>query len=185
MRKARTPEVECILAVLLGTAILPVLVLTILLAAISTASSGIFTQTRIGQHGKPFTIYKLRTMKNGEVTRIGKLLRKTKIDELPQLFNILKGDMSFVGPRPDVPGYYDQLQGEDRRVLLLKPGLTSLAAIKYRKEEELLAHQEHPLLYNDQVIFPDKVRMNLEYLNKKSVWYDIKIICLTIQSLFN
>jgi lipopolysaccharide/colanic/teichoic acid biosynthesis glycosyltransferase len=177
--------VECILAVLLGTAILPVLVLTILLAAISTASSGIFTQTRIGQHSKPFTLYKLRTMKNGEVTRIGKLLRKTKIDELPQLFNILKGDMSFVGPRPDVPGYYDQLQGEDRRVLLLKPGLTSLAAIKYRKEEELLAHQEHPLLYNDQVIFPDKVRMNLEYLNKKSVWYDIKIICLTIQSLFN
>ena len=76
--------------------------------------------------------------------------------------------MSFVGPRPDIPGYYDQLQGNDRRVLELKPGLTSLAAIKYRKEEELLAQQENPLLYNDQVIFPDKLRMNLEYLNKKS-----------------
>jgi lipopolysaccharide/colanic/teichoic acid biosynthesis glycosyltransferase len=185
MRNARKPIAEFILAVLLGTVLLPVLVLTILLAAISTASSGIFTQTRIGQHGKPFTIYKLHTMKNAKATRIGKLLRKTKIDELPQLFNILKGDMSFVGPRPDVLGYYDQLQGDDRRVLVLKPGWTSLAAIKYRKEEELLAHQEDPLLYNDQVIFPDKVRMNLEYLNKKSVWYDMKIICLTIKSLLS
>jgi lipopolysaccharide/colanic/teichoic acid biosynthesis glycosyltransferase len=179
------PVVEFILAVLLGTVLLPVLVLTILLAAISTTSSGIFTQTRIGQHGKPFTIYKLHTMKNAKATRIGKLLRKTKIDELPQLFNILKGDMSFVGPRPDVLGYYYQLQGDDRRVLELKPGWTSLATIKYRKEEELLAHQEDPLLYNDQVIFPDKVKMNLEYLEKRSFWYDMKIICLTIKSLFS
>jgi lipopolysaccharide/colanic/teichoic acid biosynthesis glycosyltransferase len=185
MRSGSKPVVDFILAVLLGTAFLPVLVLTILLAALSTASSGIFTQTRIGQHGKPFSIYKLHTIKQAQATRIGKLLRKTKIDELPQLFNILKGDMSFVGPRPDIPGYYDQLQGNDRRVLELKPGLTSLAAIKYRKEEELLAQQENPLLYNDQVIFPDKLRMNLEYLNKKSFWYDIKIILLTVKSLFN
>ncbi|MFT7118931.1 MAG: lipopolysaccharide/colanic/teichoic acid biosynthesis glycosyltransferase, partial [Flavobacteriales bacterium] len=142
-----------------------------------------FTQQRIGQNAKPFTIYKLRTMRNAKVTRMGRFLRKTKIDELPQLINILKGDMSFVGPRPDVPGYYDQLQGKDRRVLLLKPGLTSLAAIKYRKEEELLAHQEHPLLYNDQVIFPDKVKMNLEYLEKRSFWYDVKIILLTLKSV--
>ena len=122
----------------------------------------IFTQTRIGQHGKRFTIYKLKTMKNGKVTRVGKWLRKSKIDELPQLLNILKGEMSFVGPRPDVSGYYDQLKGDDRRVLQLKPGLTSPAAIKYRNEEQLLAQQNDPIKYNDDVIFPDKVKMNLE-----------------------
>lgn len=123
-------------------------------------------------------------MNNGKVTRIGKWLRKSKIDELPQLMNILKGDMSFVGPRPDVPGYYDKLTGEDRKVLLLKPGITSLATIKYRNEEQLLAQQENPLQYNDEVIFPDKVRMNLEYLEKRSFFYDMKIMFLTIKSLF-
>lgn len=144
----------------------------------------IFTQTRIGQHGKRFTIYKLKTMQNGKVTRLGEYLRKTKIDELPQLLNILKGEMSFVGPRPDVSGYYDRLKGDDRRVLNLKPGLTSLAAIKYRNEEQLLAQQSEPLKYNDEVIFPDKVKMNLEYLEKRNFFYDLKIILLTFQSLF-
>ncbi|KQC34055.1 sugar transferase [Nonlabens sp. YIK11] len=144
----------------------------------------LFTQTRIGQHGIPFTIYKFRTMKNGQVTQFGKFLRKTKLDELPQLFNILTGDMTFVGPRPDVPGYYDQLKGSDRRVLALKPGLTSLAAIKYRNEEDLLKKQEDPKAYNDTVIFPDKVRLNLEYLENRSFTYDVKIIGLTIISLF-
>jgi lipopolysaccharide/colanic/teichoic acid biosynthesis glycosyltransferase len=124
-------------------------------------------------------------MRGGKVTRAGKFLRKTKIDELPQLYNIIKGNMVFVGPRPDVPGYYDKLQGDDRRVLALKPGLTSLAAIKYRNEEQLLAQQEDPLHYNDTVIFPDKVRMNLAYLNKKSFWVDMKIIWLTVRSLLN
>ncbi|WP_397300213.1 sugar transferase [Nonlabens ulvanivorans] len=163
----------------------PLLLITFLFAAVSTLSFGIFVQTRIGQHGKPFTIYKLQTMQEGKITKIGKYLRNYKIDELPQLFNILKGDMSFVGARPDVPGYYDQLKGEDRKVLTLKPGLTSLAAIKYRHEEQLLAAQSNPLQYNDQYIFPDKVKMNLEYLEKRSLWYDIKIIGLTIKSLFN
>jgi lipopolysaccharide/colanic/teichoic acid biosynthesis glycosyltransferase len=176
-------SLNTILAFILLIMLLPFLCFATLLAGISTKSSGFFTQQRIGQNAKPFTIYKLRTMRNAKVTRMGRFLRKTKIDELPQLINILKGDMSFVGPRPDVPGYYDQLQGKDRRVLLLKPGLTSLAAIKYRKEEELLAHQEHPLLYNDQVIFPDKVKMNLEYLEKRSFWYDVKIILLTLKSV--
>jgi len=123
-------------------------------------------------------------MNNGKVTGIGKLLRKTKLDELPQLFNILKGDMTFVGPRPDIPGYYDQLTGDDRRVLQLKPGLTSLAAIKYRNEDQLLKRREKPLEYNDNVLFPDKVRMNLEYLSKRSLAYDLKIIWLTLVSLF-
>lgn len=161
----------------------PIFILTVLIAAFSSKSSGIFTQTRIGQHGKPFTIYKIKTMQNGKVTQIGKWLRKFKIDELPQLFNIIKGDMAFVGPRPDVPGYYDKLEGDDRRVLLLKPGLTSLAAIKYRNEEVLLAQQKNPLLYNDNVIFPDKIKMNLEYLENRSVMLDLKIMWLTVISV--
>ncbi|WP_405369135.1 sugar transferase [Nonlabens sp. Asnod2-A12] len=176
---------DFILAIFLLLALLPFLFISLLLAALSTRSTGVFTQIRIGQHGNPFTIYKLQTMKDGKVTSIGKILRKTKIDELPQLINILKGDMSFVGPRPDVPGYYDVLKDEQRKVLVLKPGLTSLAAIKYRNEEQLLAQQIEPLLYNDTVIFPDKVNMNLDYLKKRSVGYDLKIIGLTIKSLFN
>lgn len=162
----------------------PLLFIGFLLAGISTGSTVFFTQMRIGQYGKPFTIYKLQTMKNGKVTKTGKILRRTKIDELPQLINILKGDMSFVGPRPDLPGYYDILTGDNRKVLQLKPGLTSLAAIKYRNEEELLLRQSDPLRYNDEVIFPDKVKMNLEYVEKRGFIYDIKIILLTFKSLF-
>jgi lipopolysaccharide/colanic/teichoic acid biosynthesis glycosyltransferase len=171
------------LSVLTVILILPLLIITLLVAAASSSSYGLFLQTRIGQFGKLFTIYKLKTMQDGKITPVGKFFRKTKIDELPQLINILKGDMSFVGPRPDVPGYYDQLIGDDRKLLKLKPGLTSLAAIKYRNEEELLKNQTKPLLYNDQIIFPDKVKMNLEYLEKRSFWYDVKIILLTLKSV--
>lgn len=114
------------------------------------------------------------------MTKIGTWLRRYKIDELPQLWNILKGDMTFVGPRPDVPGYYDQLRGDDRRVLQLKPGLTSLAAIKYRNEEYILSQQTNPKHFNDTVIFPDKVRMNMEYLEEKSFIYDLSILVKTL-----
>lgn len=167
-----------IATVLLLLSILPLFVLMLFF------SVSFFSQTRIGQHGKSFTIYKLKTMKEGKVTAVGKWLRKYKIDELPQLWNIIKGDMSFVGPRPDVPGYYDQLKGDERHVLQLKPGLTSMAAIKYRNEEQLLAQQDNPLQYNNEVLFPDKVKMNLEYLEKRSFSYDMKIIVLTVKSLF-
>ena len=162
---------------------IPLLFLTIYISLLYEPLR-LFTQMRIGQYGKPFDIYKLQTMKNGKVTKTGKILRRTKIDELPQLINILKGDMSFVGPRPDLPGYYDILTGDNRKVLQLKPGLTSLAAIKYRNEEELLLRQSDPLRYNDEVIFPDKVKMNLEYVEKRGFIYDIKIILLTFKSLF-
>ena len=107
-------------------------------------------------------------------------LRKTKIDELPQLWNILIGDMSFVGPRPDITGYYDLLEGENRKILQLKPGLTSEASIKYANEEAIIAAQPDPLHYNDTVIFPDKVKMNLAYYYSNSVVGDIKIIWKTI-----
>ncbi len=112
----------------------------------------------------------------GKVSAYGRFLRQSKLDELPQLFNILLGEMSFVGPRPDVPGYYDKLQGEERKLLELKPGLCSRAALKYYNEENLLAQQPDPLHYNDTVIFPDKVRMNLAYYYKRSFVEDLRVL---------
>ena len=114
------------------------------------------------------------------ITPLGAKLRKYKLDELPGLFNVLIGDMSFVGPRPDVPGYADQLQGDDRRILGLKPGITGPASMKYSNEEEILADQKDPVKYNDEVIYPDKVRINLKYLNQRNFWMDLEIILYTI-----
>ncbi len=154
--------------------------------------SVIFRQKRVGQHGRLFTMYKFRSMTmlhsgssvsvKGEsrITPLGAVLRKYKLDELPELWNVLMGDMSLVGPRPDVPGYADKLKGDDRRMLLLKPGITGPASLKYRNEEELLAEQENPQKYNDEVLFPDKVRINIEYLDNWSFWYDTKIIIYTV-----
>lgn len=153
-----------------------------LLASIDTKSNGLFFQERIGQFGKVFTIYKLKTIhpQTVNVSRLGAFFRKSKIDELPQLWNVFVGDMSFVGPRPDVAGYYDLLQGENRKILELKPGITSEASIKYADEEVVLAQQSNPLDYNDTVIFPDKVKMNLEYYHNHSLIGDIKIIFKTL-----
>lgn len=143
--------------------------------------SGLFRHERIGQFGKSFEILKIRTMNDSnQISVLGRWMRSSKIDELPQLWNIFVGDMSFVGPRPDVSGYYDLLEGEYRKILELKPGLTSLASIKYSNEEEILSKQINPLLYNDKVVFPDKVRMNLEYYYNHSVFGDMKIIWKTI-----
>ena len=168
------------------------IVISILIRVKMPSGSIIFKQKRIGQHGKLFTMYKFRSMTvnhsgssisvKGEsrITPLGAKLRKYKLDELPELWNVLIGDMSFVGPRPDVPGYADKLEGEDRRILLLKPGITGPASLKYRNEEELLAQQEDPQKYNDEVLFPDKVRINIEYLDHWSFWNDIKIIIYTL-----
>lgn len=154
----------------------------------------IFKQQRVGQYGKLFTMYKFRSMTvahdgssisvagESRITPLGEKLRKYKLDELPELWNVLIGNMSFVGPRPDVPGYADKLEGKERDVLKLKPGITGPASLKYRNEEELLAVQDDPKRYNDEVIFPDKVRINLEYLNTWSFWRDIKIIIYTVLS---
>lgn len=114
------------------------------------------------------------------ITPLGAVLRKYKLDELPELWNVLIGDMSFVGPRPDVPGYADKLKGDDRDILLLKPGITGPATLKYRNEEELLATQPDPQAYNDNVIYPDKVRINLDYLHTHTILGDIKIIFKTL-----
>ena len=170
----------------------------------------IFKQGRVGREGKVFTVYKFRTMSverkrspvsvagDSGITPLGAKLRRFKLDELPQLWNILKGDMSFVGPRPDVPGYADALTGDDREILLLRPGVTGPASLKYRDEEELLAKISKSLEdgekildkeglpintvieYNDRVIFPDKVRLNKLYLHNRSLWLDLKLIIATV-----
>ena len=161
-----------------------------LLAAIDTRTNGIFIQKRIGQFGIPFKIYKLRSMQvssssgDARISKIGKFLRGYKLDELPQLFNILIGEMSVVGPRPDLPGYYDLLQGENRKILELKPGLTSEAALKYSNEAQLLEKQVFPFLYNKKSIFPDKVQLNLDYYYHRSFWGDIGIILKTAVVIF-
>lgn len=152
----------------------------------------IFKQERVGRNGKLFTMYKFRSMTidhggssvsvagESRITPLGAKLRHYKLDELPELWNVLIGDMSFVGPRPDVSGYADQLKGEDQDVLKLRPGITGPASLKYRDEEDLLAKQADPQRYNDEVIFPDKVRINLYYLHHYSFIKDIQMIFCTV-----
>lgn len=161
------------------------LIILLFLCGIDTGSNGLFFQRRVGRLGKTFMIYKFRTLhyKSSSISGWGRIMRRLKLDELPQIFNILKGDMSIVGPRPDVPGYYDKLEGEYREILKLKPGLTSEAALKYFNEEQLLKSAKDPVFYNDNVIFPDKVRCNLKYYYNQSLWLDLKIIGLTIKSI--
>ena len=151
-----------------------------------------FKQQRVGKNGRYFTMIKFRsmTMNHGgssvsvagesRITPLGAKLRHFKLDELPELWNVFIGDMSFVGPRPDVPGYADALTGDDREVLKLRPGITGPASLKYRNEEEILAMVENPQKYNDEVIFPDKVRINRYYLHHYSFWLDIKMIIVTV-----
>jgi len=170
------------------------LLLTVwIFATIDTKSNGFFIQKRVGKNGKFFRLIKIKTMKpvegikttittknDARITNWGHFFRRTKLDELPSLWNVLIGDMSLVGPRPDVPGYADKLKGNDRRILELRPGITGPATLKYADEEKLLAIVDDPIKYNDEVIFPDKVKINLEYLDNWSLWLDIKIIFNTI-----
>ena len=152
----------------------------------------LFRQQRVGREGRLFTMVKFRTMLvnhggnsvsvagESRITPLGSMLRRWKLDELPELWNVLLGDMSFVGPRPDVPGYADTLTGEDREILQLRPGITGPASMKYRNEEEILSAVENPQKYNDEVIFPDKVRINRLYLHDHSFFLDLKMIVATV-----
>jgi lipopolysaccharide/colanic/teichoic acid biosynthesis glycosyltransferase len=164
-------------------------------ATIDTRQNGFFMQPRVGLHGRLFKVIKIRTMRNHSdivttvttrddprITPLGRLFRKTKIDELPQLINVLLGQMSFVGPRPDVPGFADKLQGEEREILTLRPGITGPATIKYRNEEDILQKQNDPETYNTNVIYPDKVKINLAYIKNWKLAMDIKYIWATIKS---
>ena len=189
------------------------LVVAILIKKKMPGGPAFFTQKRVGRYGKLFTMHKFRSMTvshsgssvsvagEARITPLGATLRKYKIDELPELWDVLIGKMSFVGPRPDVPGYADQLQGDERRMLELRPGITGPASLKYRDEEELLADvrdkmeegrclpqeqidsmkdQELAVWYNDHVIYPDKVRINLYYLDNYSFLKDIQMILCTV-----
>ncbi len=182
-----------ILASFFGLIILsPLLLVAGLLVRFSSEGPVLFRQERTGRHGIPFTIYKFRTMfvdhggssvsVKGEkrITPIGAVLRKFKIDEFPELWNILIGDMSFVGPRPDMPEYAARLQGKQREILTVRPGLTSPASIKYAREEELLSLVPDPQKHFDEVIWPDKMRMNLEYIKRRTFIGDIVLILRTV-----
>lgn len=189
----------------------PVLIVVAVLIRVKMPGGPVlFQQKRVGRHGRLFTMVKFRSMAHDldaaaltplpgrDIPPFGAKLRKYKIDELPQLWNVLVGDMSFVGPRPDVPGYADKLTGDDRRMLELRPGITGPASLKYREEEELLAVIDKALKngeevklgdgrviksvqeYNDWFIFPDKVRINLYYLDNYSFWKDIQMILCTV-----
>lgn len=194
----------------------PVLLVVALLIKWKMPGPILFCQQRVGRYGEIFTVYKFRTMtvkreaavasrdseatsiasqEQSRITPLGEKLRRYKLDELPELWNVLKGDMSFVGPRPDVPGYADQLQDEDREVLLLRPGITGPASLKYRNEENILQAIDEALQkggeglpagvttvqeYNDNIIYPDKVRLNRYYLHHYSFMKDIQMIVCTV-----
>ncbi len=182
-----------ILASLIGLIILsPLLLIISLLIKIYMPGPVLFHQVRAGKGGKPFTIHKFRSMvvKNKgttvsvkgdkRITPLGAKMRKYKLDELPELWNVLVGDMSFVGPRPDVPEYYNRLQGEERKILELRPGITGPASLKFSNEEELLASVSNPIQYNDEVLWPEKVRLNLQYYYERHFFMDIAIILKTV-----
>lgn len=193
---------------LLGLLVLgiPMLVVALLVKLTMPDGPVFFTQVRVGQYGKPFKIHKFRTMTNekelsniaypnrARITPLGAKLRRHKLDELPELWDVLIGKMSFVGPRPDVPGYADRLEGDDRVVLKMRPGITGPATLKYSKEEQLIAdyvkqarangdqrsEDDIALWYNDEVIYPDKVRINCDYYRNYSFFNDLKIIFKTV-----
>lgn len=180
---------DVVLAMLLVLLLLLPLVIILIAATLDTRQSGWFSQTRIGKNGRPFKIYKIRTLKEepklfgneaAHSSAFGRFLRRWHIDEWPQLFNILKGEMSFVGPRPDLPGYADTLQGEDRLLLSLRPGLTGPASLKYRNEEALLQAQADPESYYRNQLWPDKVKINITYLQTYSFYLDLRILLKTI-----
>ena len=182
---------------------IPIIIL-IVISSFSCKRLGIFFQQRVGRNAKLFTIYKIRTMRSIDVfsdsklivldkfgitikgdkrvTAFGNFLRRYKLDELPQLYNVLVGDMSFVGPRPDVIGYADRLEEKDRIILTVKPGITGPATLAFRNEESLLSKQKDPFAYNNEVIWPKKIKLNRQYVEHWSFKKDIKYI---FQTIFN
>lgn len=170
----------------------PVLLVCALLVGLTSPGGVLFRQERMGRDGVPFTIYKFRSMRkdnaglkistssDSRITPVGRVLRKTKLDELPQLWNVLKGDMSFVGPRPEVREYTDLYTDEQRQVLLLRPGITGLASIRYRNENDLLSASTDPNRTYIEEVMPAKLALDLEYIPRACVSYDIKLILETL-----
>jgi lipopolysaccharide/colanic/teichoic acid biosynthesis glycosyltransferase len=172
----------------------PIILIAWIIASVETKSNGLFIQDRVGLKGRLFCVFKIKTMKvisglnsttittsnDIRIIRSGKFFRYTKIDELPQLWNVFIGDMSFVGPRPDVSGYADKLQDGDEIILSVRPGITGPAQLRYKYEEEVLAAQDDPIKYNDEVIWPDKVKINRRYIENYSFFRDIFYIWKTV-----
>lgn len=175
----------------------PLLLVLSFLICIESRGGALFRQKRIGKDGKEFTIYKFRSMRMGSdkkgmltvgnqdprVTPLGVFLRKSKLDELPQLFNVLKGDMSFVGPRPELAYYVDFYTPEQRRILCVRPGITDYASIEYIDEDRLLGEADDPDKVYIEQIMPDKIRHNMKYIENRSVKEYFKVIFLTLQKL--
>lgn len=184
-----------------GTALIvtsPIMALGVLAATVSTHQWGIFSQERIGRDGRSFSVHKVRSMRrldgvtttvtagtDPRITRVGAWLRRLKIDELPQLVNVVRGEMSLVGPRPDVAGWADLLEGADRVVLTVRPGITGPASVVYRHEEDLLAAADDPEVYNREVIWPDKVRLNREYVENWSLRSDLHWLVATVRTVLD
>ena len=188
---------DIVLAVV-GTIVLsPVLIILGILVKLTSKGSILYCQTRVGRNGKLFKIFKFRTMISGadkkglsitvggdsRITKVGRFLRKTKMDELPQFFNILLGQMSFVGPRPEVERYVDMYSQEQREVLKIRPGITDYASICFRNESEILARSDDPEREYIENIMPMKIKYNLKYVREMGVITDIKIIFLTFWSI--
>lgn len=161
---------------------------------LSSRGGVFYRQRRVGRCNRDFTIYKFRSMRvnsdrqglltiggrDGRITKAGVFIRKYKLDELPQLFNVLRGDMSFVGPRPEVRKYVELYTEEQKKVLTVRPGITSLSSIKYRNENEILSRSDNPEQYYIDVIMQDKLAIELDYLEQRSLLTDIKVIFQTI-----
>ena len=190
--------VDIVIAAFAIIVLSPLLFIIIFFILLDSKDFPFFIQERIGRNMKPFRLIKFRSMSSktvddgcqfepGEedrITRIGRIIRKTKLDELPELFNVLKGDMSIVGPRPEVPQYVAIYPQEFSRILQLRPGLSDFASIKYRDEQELLNSHANPKAYYKNFILPDKLRLYREYLEKVSIKTDIRIMVHTIKCIF-
>ncbi|MDV4149997.1 sugar transferase [Clostridium sp. AL.422] len=172
----------------------PVFIIVSIVIKLDSKGKVLFLQKRVGRYGKEFNIYKFRTMvsdaeklgkqitvgRDNRITNVGAFLRKFKIDELPQLFNVIKGDMSLVGPRPEVPKYVELYNEEQRKVLSVRPGITDMASLRYKDENDILGKVDNPEEYYINVIMKDKLSLNIEYIEKSNIFFDIYLIIKTI-----
>jgi lipopolysaccharide/colanic/teichoic acid biosynthesis glycosyltransferase len=185
---------DLIIAIPLLILLLPVFAVTLIWIKCSSRGPIFFVQRRVGQNERTFLIFKFRTMvinaedmgaqitigRDPRITRCGYFLRKFKLDELPQLFNVIKGEMSLVGPRPEVPRYVEQYSDEQRQILLLRPGITSPASINFKNESELLAAHPDPEQFYQSELVPAKIRQDLEYARRATIWSDCRVILNTL-----
>ena len=180
---------------LIGIIVLsPIFIIVSIAIKLDSKGKILFLQKRVGRYGKEFNIYKFRTMvsdaerlgkqitvgNDNRITKVGAFLRKYKIDELPQLFNVLKGDMSLVGPRPEVPKYVKLYSEEQKKVLNVRPGITDMASLRYKDENEILGKVDNPEEYYINVIMKDKLKLNLEYIEKSNIFFDLYLIIKTV-----